>query len=381
MSVTNIDILPVDAQNKRLHRRFIRFPHTLYAENNNWVPFFNIDMRSFLTRKHPYYQNYPAQFFIAQRNGTVVGTLSVSYNHNYIESHNINTAHFFFYDIVDDIDVSRALFEQGEKWARERGATHIMGPLLSGLGSGSGLLIEGFDYPAMMTMMRYNFPYYVDHLTELGFKKYADLNSYCIEGVEQMTLDPRVERLINVVKKRGRFQIREPKGKREFRRMGEELFSNFLNKLMGDYPENYPVPANEREQMIKDINLIVRPDKLIFYLTYDGQPAGFGMGFPDITRAIQKCKGKINPISIMRLLYSIKHTKRFTCNGIGILPQYQGRGGNVLLYMTTYNAILHHNPDYLEFTQIGEKTESINTEMQMFLKKKNKVHRIMVKKM
>ena len=378
-SPNEITVLPVGIKDKRLHRHFIRFAHDLYAQNSCWVPFFNVDMRAFLTRRHPYYQNYPAQFFLAQRNNKVVGTISVSYNHNYNRSHDTNAAHFFFYDSIDDLAVSKALFAHAEKWAKDQGATALLGPMLSGQSVGSGLLIEGFEYPAMMTMMRYNFPYYRTHLEALGFKKYADLNSY--RGFTKVKIDPRIARITNIVKERGNFECNPPKSKRKIIKLMSEKFEPVLNTLLGHYPENYPVPKNEQRQMIKDMALILRID-LLRYISANGEPVGFGFVFPDITPTLQKCKGRINPINILRLMYSIRHTTRYVCNGIGILPQYQKKGGTAVLYTELYNFLTYKtDTSYMEYTQIGETSTAIVSELTSLIQKKHKVHRMLIKEM
>lgn len=373
----HIEISVVHSRDRKLHRQFMQFPHKLYAGNENWVPFFNVDMRAFLTKKHPYYQNYPAQFFIATRGGETVGTLSVSYNHAYNESHDINTAHFFFYETIDDYEITKVLFAKGEKWAREQGAKHITGPFLSGLGTGSGLLIKGFEHPAMMTMMRYNPPYYEHHLVELGFKKHADLSSYSCR-THDLVIDPRIERVAEIVKEMGGFEMLTYKSSKEVVAVAYEVFDEFLNKLIGEYPENYPLAKNEIAKMIKDIKVIMRAD-LLCGVKYENQLVGYGLGFPDITKAIQKSKGRITPISIIRMLHCKKTTSRYTCNGLGILPEHQGLGGSAMLYLEIFKGMARLKPSYVELTQIGDTTERITSEMTPFIKEKCKIHRILTK--
>lgn len=308
----------------------------------------------------------------------VVGTLSVSYNSIYNKSHGVNTAHFFFYEVIDDINVTRALFAQAEAWAREHKAEHIMGPFMSGLGNGSGMLIEGFDYPGTMTMMRYNPPYYVTHVNTLGFTKYTDLNSYLAPSSKNFKADPRVERVISIVKKRGKFELKKFKTNRKMIQAAKEMFSNLMNDLLGTYPENYPLPQNEIAQMLKDMRFIMRKDMAV-YITYEGKTVGYGLAFPDITEAMQRCAGKVNPVNIARLLWNRRYTKRHVCNGIGIMKEYQRMGGSALMYAELFNLIRTWNYDYVEYTQIGETTANTMSELSTLVERKHKTHRIMIK--
>lgn len=379
MAVSDIKISVVDSRNTRLHRQFIRFPHRVYAGNDNWVPTFDHDMRNYLKRRHPYYENYPAQFFIATRGEEVVGTLSVSYNHRYNESHDINTAHFFFYEVIDDFAVSKELFAAGERWAREKGAEHIMGPMMSGLSVGSGMLIEGFEYPATMTMMRYNLPYYPEHLGQLGFTKHADLFSY--KGkVADIEPDPRVQRILEIVKKRHNFRVWNAKSARAVKRIARQMFGEHLLPLFGHHPENYPLLPNEAKRLIDDTSMLIDKD-LVSFLMHDDDIVGFALSFPDITPAIQKSKGKLTPISILRLLRSIKRTDRITLNGIGILPKYQNLGGSAVFQNEYYNRTkTHYHMKHMEYTQIAEENAHVIGEMKAIIDKKTKAHRIFIKK-
>ena len=373
-----VNVLKVKKGDRSLRRKFIRFPHSLYQDCPYWVPFFNLEMRSFLTRTHPYFQNYPGEFFVATRDSEVVGTIEVSYNHNYIEMHKINTAHFFFMDFIDDREVVDALIARATDWALEQGATYLSGPLLSGGPMGSGILVEGYTYPATMTMMRYNYHYYHTQLKRAGFKKMFDLYSYYVEP-EGFKFNPRVARLAELVKKRGHFQVVSFHNKRALTAMAKRMVYDFFNVLLGDHPENYPLESNELTRLLKDLKIVARPD-LIRFITYKGEMAGYVLGFPDITHQMQRARGAITPLALVRLLRAAQRTKRFSLNGVGIMPQYQRLGGNALLYAEMAQATERMQPDFVELTQIGEQTDTMVSEASFLVDKRIKVHRVMQKK-
>ena len=374
--MADVQIIPVEAGDTKLHREFIRFPHRLYAGNSNWVPFFNADMRSFLRRRHPYYREYPAQFYIAMRDNDVVGTISASYNSNYIKMHNINTAHFFFFETIEDIGVAEALISAACTWAKRQGAAILSGPFMNGGAFGCGALIEGFDKPASMTMMRYNPPYYPRMLETLGFTKFVDLNSYY--STPPYAFDPRVERIVEIIKKRGAYTMSEFNSRQDLIQTAKTLVYDFYNVLLGDHLENYPMTQRELTQLLIDIKLIIRRD-LFFLLRHNGTPVGYALGFPDITTAIQKSKGRLTPLAILRLLRAVRSVDRIILNGIGILREHQGRGGSALLYTDVFRGVVSHNPESVEFTQISEHTDILVSDLGKFIDGKSKVHRIFQK--
>ena len=74
---------------------------------------------------------------------------------------------------MDDAQVSGALFAKAFDWAKERKLTEITGPRGLLRFDGTGLLVKGFEYPAM-TGMAYNHPYYDALVKDSGFEKVAD---------------------------------------------------------------------------------------------------------------------------------------------------------------------------------------------------------------
>ena len=373
-----INIVRVGQRDRALQREFIQFPHRLYADCPYWVPFFNIDMRNYLRKKHPYFKAYAGDFFLAKKGSESVGTIEVSYNHNYIKMHKINTAHFFFFDFIDDYQVAEALIQRAAEWAQAHGAEYLSGPMLSGGPLGSGILIEGYDYPATMTMMRYNYSYYQRYLEKLGFVKIMDLYSYFVEP-KDFKMNSKVERIVQLVKKRGHFQSMVCRNRRELIAITKKMVHELFNVVLGDHLENYPMTSEELKQLVRELVMVARTD-LARFITYKGEIVGYVVGFPDITPELQRADGSINPLSLWRILRAVRHPQRITLNGVGILPQYQKLGGNALLYSEMSKATQATNPVTAELTQIAETTEVMVQEMALMVDKRIKVHRLMKKK-
>ena len=70
-----IDVIAVD--NPKALNQFVELPYRLHRDEAHWVPPLRIAMKELLDRaKHPFYANAEAEFFIAQKNGQVVGRVA-----------------------------------------------------------------------------------------------------------------------------------------------------------------------------------------------------------------------------------------------------------------------------------------------------------------
>ncbi|MBM3146077.1 MAG: hypothetical protein FJ010_14125 [Chloroflexi bacterium] len=211
-----MQIYPIEPQNPREARRFIRFPNWLYRDNPYWVPPMESEMKTALDSKaHPFYEHSEAVFLLAKKDNKICGRIAILDNHRSRERLHNNTGFFAFFEVVNDIEVARGLFEAGFEWARQRGIDTLSGPKGLTPGDGSGMLVEGFDfYPALG--IPYNLPYYPNLLEELGFEKEADsLSGYIRAG--EYELPERVFELTERVKARRGFHVLRFTTKNELR--------------------------------------------------------------------------------------------------------------------------------------------------------------------
>lgn len=368
-----MDVVPVRTRTQE--RAFIDLPRRLYRRMPQWVPFLEVDYRAMLRRKHPYFHQTEAEFFIIQHDGQTVARTMVAHNHRYNEQHKVNACSFYFTDFVDDEDVTRELFTAAAEWALARGSRVLVGPLLSGATFGGGVLVEGFEHQAAMTMMPYNHSYYVKHYERFGFQKEFDLNSLGIDP-KGFVMPERVERLAQRVRDRGRMKVLQFSTKRELRRVAGEVAALY-NDTLGDHTENYPLTEAELNQLIKDLLLIADP-ALEKVITYDDAVVGFMLAFPDVSNALQRSSGRLTAAALVDLLRSKGRTRKLLLNGMGILERYQRLGGNALIYSELARTLA--DPRYrfedAEMVQINEQTDLMLSDMYRLGAKRRKLHRV-----
>ena len=132
---------------------FIDLPYRLHADDPLWAPPLRIDTRARLSRKkNPFFDHGEATYFLAEREGTVVGRIAAIANRRHDQIYGDGVAFFGFFECVDDPAVAVALFEAASNWASERGYSVLRGPTSFSTNDECGLLVDGFDTPPTLMM-------------------------------------------------------------------------------------------------------------------------------------------------------------------------------------------------------------------------------------
>jgi GNAT superfamily N-acetyltransferase len=372
-----VTIEKIDPKSKSQVNRFIRIPFQLYEGNPQWVPPLDIDSKIFLNHeKHPFYEHSEADFFIAVKDGHDVGRICALVNHPYNNYHDKKQALFYFFDCAEDLEIATRLFDRVFEWAHKRGLTELAGPKGMGPLDGYGLLIDGFEHRQMMTMMNYNYPYYPKFIEQIGFQKEVDFVS-CYLSSDKFQLDERIHRIAGRVIKRGSLGVHRFKNKNDLKAWANRIGKAY-NQAFIDNWEYYPLSDNEVKFILDNILMVADP-KLIKVITHDDDVVGFLLGFPDVSAALQRANGKLLPLGIFDLLINMRRTNWISLNGAGILPEFQGRGGNALLYSEMEKTVKDYNFEFAEMTQIAESAVQMRRDLINLGGEPYKNHRVFIK--
>ncbi len=346
-----ITIELVDTRNKNQVTEFIKLPYKIYAGIPQWVPPFISDVKIMLNRqKHPFFEHSEGDFFLARKDGEVAGRICALENKPFNQYHKTQKAQFYLFECIDDQDVANALFERVFEWARGRGLTEIVGPKgLSGF-DGYGIQIEGFEHHQMMNMMNFNPPYYVRLVENIGFSKEVDFVSCYIKAAD-FKIPEKVNLVAERVKEKGKFVVKTFASSKELKQWAPRIGEAYNNSFVNNW-EYYPLTKREIDFALA--NLAVADPRLIKVILYEDKLVGFLFGFPDVTKAMQRAKGRLTPWALIDLLREMKRTNWVSLNGAGILPEYQGLGGNALLYHEINNTIHDYGYEHYELTQVAE---------------------------
>jgi hypothetical protein len=362
----------IDPDDRSQRRRFVDLPYRLYRGDACWVPPLRADIEFMLDRRrHPFYENSEAELFVAAREGRIVGRMAVLENRTFNRYHGTRKAQFCLFECEDDQEAATVLFEAAFAWARSRGLDTIYGPRGFGAMDGYGFLVDGFEHRQAMTLTNYNPPYYPRLVEALGFTKEIDFISFYLTSPK---VPARVASIAERVRRRGGFRVVRFTSKKDLRewalRIGEA--SN------GAYTENwgyYPLTPREIEFILESLLRIADP-RLIKVVTAGDEVAGFVLGFRDVSAAMQRAGGRLFPFGVIGILWEMRHSKWLAVGHAAILPRYQGRGGNALLYNEMCKSIEECGIRHADITQAAETNTRMLHDLATFGAKPYKTHRV-----
>lgn len=310
---------------------FIDFPHDLYVSDPNYVPELFIAQRDLLTPgKHPFHEHSSLQCFLAiDENNKVKGRIAAILNNNHNAFNKTNEGFFGFFDSVNNLSVSNALFSEAEKWLRAKRVDKMIGPVNPSTNETVGALVDGFDQPPV-AMMTYNQRYYIDLFENYGFEKLVDLFAYYIAT---STVNDRAVKLQDALMKR-----LEQKGI-TIRKINLKDFKNEVSKVRQIYNSAWDknlgfVPATESEfnYLAKDLKMILDPDFCLI-AEHNGKAIGFALAIPDVNQIqIKIKKGRLLPTGIFKLLLGLKKVDLVRVITLGVIEDYRRMGIEACFY-------------------------------------------------
>lgn len=365
----------IDTENKSQVKRFVELPHRLYRGCPQWVPLLNIDAYTYLNRrKHPFHEHSDVDFFLAARDGRDVGRIAAIENKPYNEYHRTRKANFYFFDCEDDPQVAAALFETVFDWAKARGLDEVVGPKGMGPLDGYGILIFGHEHRNTMTMLNYNHSYYRKLVEALGFEKEVDFVS-CFLPADKFQVPERVERITQRVMQRGGLQVKRFKNKRELIAWAPRIGKAYNEAFVQNW-EYYPLSQREIDFVVDNI-MTIADHRLIKIIVHGEAVVGFLFAFHDVSAALQRSKGRLFPFGLIDLLLELKRTDKVAVNGMGILPEFQGLGGNAILYAEMGHTLLDFKQfKHVEMSQVAETTEQMRADLKNLNGVEYKNHRV-----
>lgn len=309
-------------------KKFIEFPYTHYSEDEYWVPPLLMEQKKLLDeKKNPFYQNAEIALFLSEYNGQPAGRIAAIIDHRYNEFHKTKTGFFGFFECIDRQSHADLLFKVAEDWLKERGMEELLGPSNPSMMDEIGVLVEGFDkYPCIM--MPYSKQYYDSILKKTGLEKAMDLFTY---HVTQDSVDrDRANRAVEIVRKRlPGIKIRPL----NLKKIQDEvkIIRRIFNAAWKNNWGFIPLSEAEFESLAKDLKTIVDPN-FAHVAEIDGEPVAFSVGLPDYNQIFKDMNGKLLPFGIFKILLRRKKIDKIRTALMGVLPEYQGKGIDVLLH-------------------------------------------------
>jgi GNAT superfamily N-acetyltransferase len=367
-----VEIHKVDTTDPQAVEQFVQFPFHLYRNCAQWVPPLVSSARKQLNRElHPFYRHSNAEFFLAFQDGKVAGRIAVLNPRKRNAYRDRQGGFFCLFETVEDIEVARALFAAAFDWARRQGLEEISGPEGFLPGDSLGILVKGFEHrPAMG--VTYNYSYYDAFIQDTGFHKQTDYYSCYLPGDFEMP--ERVHRIAEKIKERRGFQILRFRTRHELEAFAPRVIEAY-NAAFSENREFVPIAGEDAAKIARRLIDMTQPD-LVKIVAKGEEIIGFVLGFPDVSAALQRCKGQLYPVGWALLLWESKRTRWINFNGGGVLPQYQGLGVTALLYHEIYKTVRERNFLHVDIVQVNEQNTRMVQELEGLGVDFYKAHRI-----
>jgi len=333
--------------------QFIRFQWEVYKKDPNWVPPLMSEMRFILSSKNPFFQHAEAAFFLAKKNGIVVGRIAAIIDRNHINIHKEQVGFFGFFECLPDPAIAEELLAVAADWLRERGIELMRGPMNPSTNDECGFLLEGFDSPPMI-MMTYTPPYYLDYMERCGMSKSKDLYAY-ISVIKDVSAGDRLEKLSSRIRERIPGLVVRPANLKKFKQELEAV-KEIYNSAWSHNWGFVPMTDAEIDSMAKRLKPLIVPELLIM-VEIQGKPAAFYMAVPDYNQVLSKVNGKLGPIEIIKFLWYSRKITDIRVLTMGVKEEYRKKGIEGLLYLESFKAALHKGYQRAEMSWVLEDNE------------------------
>jgi len=350
-----------EIHSKKEVREFMEFANILYKDERNYIPpMFSDEMKS-ASPKYNFNLDYcEVKMFLAYNDGKIVGRLRGIINHKYNEKNNLSHLRFDHYDVIDDLEVSKALFNALGEWGKERGLEDFNGPIGFNDLDKQGLLVDGFDKEGMF-ITYYNFPYHKEHLEKLGFLKDVDWVEYQVQIPTE--LSPRIKKLSDLILEKNHYSIKKFKNKKELKPYLYKIFDVY-NEAFAPLHGVVELTQKQIDQYVVQYLPIINLDYLSVVVDQSDNLVAFGLLGPSLNDPMRKIKGRLFPFGFITLLKALKNPKVLDMYLVAVRPDKQGMGLNALLmYDITKNAMENH----VLYAETGPELED-NDKIQSFWK-------------
>jgi len=322
-----------EVTDKKLLKDYVTFPFSLYEDHPYWVPpLIQDEMESFDKTKNPAFLTAEAHFYLAYIDGKIVGRIAAIINWSEVREQQKSKVRFGWWDVIDNIEVTKALLEKVYELGRQHNLEYVEGPIGFSNLDKVGVLTEGYDHIGTMITW-YNYPYYVTHLEQLGYVKEKEFHEswFPFKDVPPDSFTKAQE----LIKKRyGLKSVTFTKTK-DIMPYIDSMFDLF-NTAYVNLSSFVAITDIQKAYFKKKYIPFINPEYIKFVLDKDDNLIAFSIVMPSFSEALQKSKGRLFPFGFYHLLQAKKHSKEVLFYLIGIAPEYQSKGVTAIIFDEYY---------------------------------------------
>ena len=318
-------------------KAFIDLPYRLHANHPHWVPPLRLERWLFLNRRmNAFFSHGEAEYFLALRDGRVVGRISAQVNRAFNDAQQRRWGWFGFLELEEDAETLTALLGAAEQWLRGRGCERMVGPADFTMNDEAGVLIEGFDQPPILRQP-WHPPYYQQLMEGAGVQKAMDLLMWNLEVSDREKVLPVIFELADKVQSEHGIRVRHMRRMRLRREL--DAFAEVYNAAWSENWDFVPYSKKDLDALAQEMHLVFDKHWAFIAEREDtGEVVAMAMSFPDVNQVLARMKGRLLPLGWWYFLRKGRLTDRVRVGFLGVKPEYQHTGVAAKLYVEHFNA-------------------------------------------
>jgi len=351
---------------------FISVPFRIYGRDSRWVPQLVAAEKVFFNPgKNPAFDHCESRFFVARRNGVPCGRVAGVISREYNMKNNTSTGRFGWFE-ADAPDAAEALLDRVERWLSEQGMTRVVGPMGFSDNDATGFLIEGHDEEPTI-VGSWSPPWYADFIESRGYVKDVDYLEYRITVPDR--IPEKVQRMAELVQRRTSVRVfSESNRKRLAKKWAPQVFG-VLNESYKNLYGTTLLSQDEINFYIESYLGHVEPE--FVKIAVDGEKVvGFIIAMPGLTEAFRKARGKLFPFGFIHILRAMKKSRVLDFYLAGVLPEYQGKGIDLLMSFEMGKSALARGMTHAESNRELETNTLIQAQWKFYDKRMHRRSRV-----
>ena len=334
---------------KRDKKKFFKFLIDLYKGNKYAVPNLYADeFAEFDPEVNDAFRFCECKMFLAYKDGKIAGRVAGIWHKGANEKFGLKQLRFTRFDVIDDFEVTKAMFKELVKWAKELDMDEIIGPISFSDLNEEGMLIDGFDKPSTYIEI-YNYPYYVEHMEKLGAYKAADWNCYVVKVPDE--IDPRYDKLADMIAKRNGYELLDIA---HLLKHDKKTLDKYIMECMTVLDEAFahlygtsPLSEKQKAREMKTVYMALLPE-LAAVVLKNGKVVSYGFMMPSMNEVLQKGRGHVFPFGFIPYIRAMKHVEVANMMSIGVTAEHKNKGSVALIIASCLKGLKKLGVKYVE---------------------------------
>lgn len=344
-----MEIVVKEISSKKDKKKFFKFLIDLYKGNEHAAPNLYADeFAEFDPEVNDAFRFADCKMFLAYKGKKIVGRIAAIWHRGVNEKNGVKQLRFTRFDVIDDFEVTKALFAKVYEWAKVLGMTEIIGPMSFSDLNEEGMLIDGFDKDSTYIEI-YNHPYYVEHMEKLGAYKVVDWNCYRIAVPAQP--DERLFRIADMVEKRNGYTVLDVKTllKKDKKKLDGYIMQclGVLDVAFENLYGTSPINEKQKAREMATIYQILIPEFAAVILK-DDKVVCYGFLMPSMLKMMQKAKGKLFPGGIIPYIKAMSKAEVADMMSIGVLPEHANKGATAIVIAHILKGLIAKGVKFIE---------------------------------